>query len=153
MKRIAAGAHLLSPWLFEPAKRPDNRAYYCLGSSFLSWCEHKVFFFTVEWTLLYLGIIKIKSHKKSDFPVQGALPGSEWFVTTDELTGSGHVCEVTCGGREFKAFPSFFSNTDFLLTYTRASPNGGEREMTACHFPVWIAIFVATRKDNGLCKA
>ena len=30
MKRVAAGAHLPTPWLFEPAKRPD-RADYCLG--------------------------------------------------------------------------------------------------------------------------
>ena len=26
MKRVAAGAHLPTPWLFEPAKRPDDRA-------------------------------------------------------------------------------------------------------------------------------
>ena len=30
MKRVAAGAHLPTPWLFEPAKRPDDRADYCL---------------------------------------------------------------------------------------------------------------------------
>ena len=24
MKRVAAGAHLPTPWLFEPAKRPDD---------------------------------------------------------------------------------------------------------------------------------
>ena len=30
IKRIAAGAHLPTPWLFEPAKRPDDRADYCL---------------------------------------------------------------------------------------------------------------------------
>ena len=30
MKRV--GAHLPTPWLFEPAKRPDDRADYCLGS-------------------------------------------------------------------------------------------------------------------------
>ena len=29
MKRIAAGADLPTPWLFEPAKRPDDRADYC----------------------------------------------------------------------------------------------------------------------------
>ena len=28
MKRVAAGAHLPTPWLFEPAKRPDDRADY-----------------------------------------------------------------------------------------------------------------------------
>ena len=32
MKRVAAGAHLPNPWLFEPAKRPDDRADYCLGT-------------------------------------------------------------------------------------------------------------------------
>ena len=30
IKRVAAGAHLPTPWLFEPAKRPDDRANYCL---------------------------------------------------------------------------------------------------------------------------
>ena len=30
MKRVAAGAHLPTPWLFELAKRPDDRADYCL---------------------------------------------------------------------------------------------------------------------------
>ena len=30
MKRVAAGAHLPTPWLFEPTKRPDDRADYCL---------------------------------------------------------------------------------------------------------------------------
>ena len=30
MKRVAAGAHLPRSWLFEPAKRPDDRADYCL---------------------------------------------------------------------------------------------------------------------------
>ena len=35
MKRVTAGAHLPTPWLFEPAKRPDDRADYCLYCSFL----------------------------------------------------------------------------------------------------------------------
>ena len=30
MKRVAAGAHLPTSWLFEPAKRPDDTADYCL---------------------------------------------------------------------------------------------------------------------------
>ena len=30
LKRVAAGAHLPTPRLFEPAKRPDDRADYCL---------------------------------------------------------------------------------------------------------------------------
>ena len=30
MKRVAAGAHLPTPWLFEPAERLDDRAVYCL---------------------------------------------------------------------------------------------------------------------------
>ena len=33
MNRVAAGAHLPSPWLFEPAKRPDDRTDYCLDNS------------------------------------------------------------------------------------------------------------------------
>ena len=32
MKRVAAGAHLPTLWLFEPGKRPDDRADYCLGT-------------------------------------------------------------------------------------------------------------------------
>ena len=38
MKRVAAGAHLPTTWFFEPGKRPDNRADYCLdkiGKGFL----------------------------------------------------------------------------------------------------------------------
>ena len=35
MKRVAAGAHLRTPWLFEPAERPDDRTDYCLDCSFL----------------------------------------------------------------------------------------------------------------------
>ena len=34
-KRVAAGAHLPTPWIYEPAKRPDDRADYCLDCSFL----------------------------------------------------------------------------------------------------------------------
>ena len=30
MKRVAAGAHLPTHWQLEPAKRPDDRAEYCL---------------------------------------------------------------------------------------------------------------------------
>ena len=29
VKRVAAGAHFPSPWLFVPPKRPDDRADYC----------------------------------------------------------------------------------------------------------------------------
>ena len=32
MKRVAAGAHLPIPGLFEPAKRPDDRADYYLAN-------------------------------------------------------------------------------------------------------------------------
>ena len=31
IKRVAAGAYLPTPWLFEPAKCPDDKADYCLG--------------------------------------------------------------------------------------------------------------------------
>ena len=31
-KCVAAGVHLPTPWLFVPAKRPDDRADYCLGT-------------------------------------------------------------------------------------------------------------------------
>ena len=31
MKRAAAGAHLLTHWRFEPAKRPEDRADYCFA--------------------------------------------------------------------------------------------------------------------------
>ena len=45
IKRVAAGAHLPTPWLFEPEKRPDNRADYCLDGSFLLQCKHHVHVF------------------------------------------------------------------------------------------------------------
>ena len=32
MKRVAAGAHLPAPWLFQPSKRPDDRTDYCLDT-------------------------------------------------------------------------------------------------------------------------
>ena len=32
MKRVAPGAHLPTPWLFEPAKRPGDRADYWLSA-------------------------------------------------------------------------------------------------------------------------
>ena len=35
MKCVAAGAHLPTPWLFEPAKRPDDRADYRRDCSIL----------------------------------------------------------------------------------------------------------------------
>ena len=50
MKRVAAGAHLPTPWFFEPAKRPDDRADYCLGYSFLPQWKHRVLVFTLEWS-------------------------------------------------------------------------------------------------------
>ena len=50
IKRVAAGTHLSTPWLFEPAKRPHDRAVYYLDCSFLPQCKHQVLFFTVEWT-------------------------------------------------------------------------------------------------------
>ena len=50
MKRVVAGAHLTTPWLFEPAKRPDDRADYCLDCSFLPQCKHRVLVFTIEWS-------------------------------------------------------------------------------------------------------
>ena len=50
MQRVAAGAHLPTPWLFEPAKRPDERADYCLDCSFLPQCKDRVLVFTLEWS-------------------------------------------------------------------------------------------------------
>ena len=32
MKRVAAGAHLPTFWVFEPAKSPDDRVGYCLDN-------------------------------------------------------------------------------------------------------------------------
>ena len=50
IKRVAAGAHLPTPWLFEPTKRPDDRADYCLDCSFLPKCKYQVLVFTLEWS-------------------------------------------------------------------------------------------------------
>ena len=38
------------PWLFEPAKRPDDRADYTLDCSFLPQWKHHVLVFTLEWS-------------------------------------------------------------------------------------------------------
>ena len=46
MNRVAAGAHLPTPWLFEPAKHPDDRADYCLYFTFVYWCKHQVLVFS-----------------------------------------------------------------------------------------------------------
>ena len=35
MKRVFAGAHFPTSWVFEPAKRLDDRVDYCLDCSFL----------------------------------------------------------------------------------------------------------------------
>ena len=42
MKRVAAGAHFPTPWLFEPAKRPDDRDDYCLDCSILPQWKHQM---------------------------------------------------------------------------------------------------------------
>ena len=39
MNRVAAGAHHPTPWIFEPVKRPDDSADYCLDCSFLPQCK------------------------------------------------------------------------------------------------------------------
>ena len=64
MKRVAAGAHLPTPWHFEPAEREDDRADYCLGRSFLPKCKHHVLVFPVEWTGVWVTWIT-KSEKLS----------------------------------------------------------------------------------------
>ena len=66
MKCVAAGAHLPTPWLFEPAKRPDDRAAYCLDCSFLPQWKHRVLVFTLEWnegvhTLSFKNLPGVKS--------------------------------------------------------------------------------------------
>ena len=33
MKRVAAGTHRPTSWLCEPAKRPNDRADYCLDNN------------------------------------------------------------------------------------------------------------------------
>ena len=50
MKRVVAGAHLPTQWLFEPkTERPDNRADYLLPiCSFLPYCKQQVLVFAVE---------------------------------------------------------------------------------------------------------
>ena len=50
MKRVAAGAHHPTHWLFGPANRPDDRDDYC---RFLPQCKHQVLVFTLEGSLRY----------------------------------------------------------------------------------------------------
>ena len=64
MKRVAAGAHLPTPWLFEPAERPGDRADYCLGCSFLPSAN-------IRYALLQLGCslvqrLEVESDEVSD---------------------------------------------------------------------------------------
>ena len=47
MKRVAAGAHFPTPWVFEHVKSQDDRADYCLDCSFLPMCKYHVFVFTL----------------------------------------------------------------------------------------------------------
>ena len=52
-KRYEARSHdarLPTPWLFEPAKRPNDRVDYCLDCSFLPLCKHQVVVCTLEWS-------------------------------------------------------------------------------------------------------
>ena len=51
MKRVAAGAHPPTPWLFEPAEHPDDRVYYCLDCSSLPQCKQLALVFTLEWSV------------------------------------------------------------------------------------------------------
>ena len=41
LKRVAAGAHLPTRWLFQPAKRPDDRTDHCLDCNFLPQCKNQ----------------------------------------------------------------------------------------------------------------
>ena len=50
VKRVTAGAHFPTHWLFEPAQRPDDRADNCMGCSFLPSANTKNSFFTAGWT-------------------------------------------------------------------------------------------------------
>ena len=50
MKRVVAGAHLPTTWLFEPAKHPQNTTdLYRLGCSFFPQGGHLTSVFSVEW--------------------------------------------------------------------------------------------------------
>ena len=52
-KRVAAGAHLPTPWLFEPVKRPDDRAEFCLDCSFLVQASCTRFSTILEWSYTF----------------------------------------------------------------------------------------------------
>ena len=47
IKRVAARTHLSTLWLFEPAKRPDDRADYCVDCCFY-WKKNSWY----EWIML-----------------------------------------------------------------------------------------------------
>ena len=69
MKRVDAGAHLPTPWLFQPAKRSDDRADYCLGPQYNSstFCEHSLIKFKNKNTSMYFRTktngLKLKSNQ------------------------------------------------------------------------------------------
>ena len=69
MKRV----HLPTPWLFEPAERPDDRTDYCLDCSFLPQWNHRVLVFTLEWsgvrTVVRLGPVSWATSNADLIPV------------------------------------------------------------------------------------
>ena len=48
MKRVVAGSHIPTTWLFEPTERPDDRDDYCLDCSFLPQCKGQIPVFTLS---------------------------------------------------------------------------------------------------------
>ena len=84
MKCIAAGAHLLIPWIFELMEPSDNRADYCQDCSFFYQCEHQVLIFTVQWTALGLF---------ADIDIY-QLMATFTLVTDSSVVPEGHFCSV-----------------------------------------------------------
>ena len=77
MKRVTAGAHLPTPWLFEPAKRPDNRADYCLDCSFVPVQALGVLVFTLEWNGALYGRTVVRTRLNEHYQRTGPLSNAD----------------------------------------------------------------------------
>ena len=79
IKRVAAGAHLPTLWLFEPAKCPDDKADYYLDCSFFPQCKHRVHLFTLEWTPYGWIMVRARPNEYSQWSIYLPKGKTSWL--------------------------------------------------------------------------
>ena len=94
LKRVAAGAPLSTPWLFEPAKHPHDRAGYCL--SFYVEVNHHVLLLAVK---ISSGYFPLRILNSTDWLFQLYCDYASKFIALFVLTLYS-IC-VNNAGREF----------------------------------------------------